>query len=82
MIDMFKDDVTKMWSLSRASAATVLLFNFAYAAYSVYKTGLMADIGNNWLLLALALYSMNKGASTYKEVKIGGNSINESNKDN
>lgn len=76
VMNMFKDDANGHWSLTRVSSAIVLLANFVYAAWSVFKTGTMPDIGNNWLVLVLALYGMNKGASTFKEIKIGGNTIN------
>lgn len=74
-IDIFKDDTTKMWSLSRLSAASVLVFNLIYAAYSVFKTGAMADIGNNWMLTALALYGLNKGVTTLTNIKAGANEV-------
>lgn len=73
--DIFKDDATKMWSLSRLSAASIILVNLVYAAYSVYRTGVMADIGNNWMLAALALYGLNKGAATLTNVKAGTNEL-------
>lgn len=52
-----------------------MLFNLIYAAFSVFKTGVMADIGNNWMLTALALYGLNKGATTLTTVKAGGNEV-------
>ena len=75
ILDIFKDDTTKQWSLTRLSSAVVLVSNFVYAAYSVFKTGLMPDLGNNWLLLVLALYGLNKTASTVTTVKAGGNEV-------
>ena len=75
ILSMFKDDATGEWSLTRVSSGFVLVSNFVYAGWAVYKTGTMPDIGNNWLILVLALYGMNKTASAYKEVKIGGNTI-------
>ncbi|MGL4677800.1 MAG: hypothetical protein ACRCWC_00275, partial [Plesiomonas shigelloides] len=73
MLDMFKDDATKMWSLARLSAALVLLVNFIYAAWAVFKTGAMPDIGGNWTLLLLALYGLNKAGSTITTLKAGQN---------
>ena len=73
--DMFKDDATKQYSLTRVSSAIVLTFNFLYAAYSVYATGQMPDLGNNWLLLVLALYGLNKTASTVTSVTAGTNKV-------
>ena len=70
-MDMFKDDATQQWSLARVSAALVLLANFAYAAWSTFKTGIMPDIGGNWTLLLLALYGINKAGSTITTMKAG-----------
>lgn len=71
--DIFKDDATGQWSLSRISAVVTLAFNCAFALGSVIQTGQLPDLGNNWLILILALYGLNKAASTAKEITNGGN---------
>jgi hypothetical protein len=64
IMDMFRDDATKQLSLTRVSSAVVLLFNLFYVLKVVSATGQLPDLGNNWLLLILALYGLNKGSST------------------
>ena len=75
LLDMFKDDVTKQWSLSRVSAFMVVVFNIAYCGYTVWVGDTFPDLGNNWLVLVLTLYGLNKGATVARAIKIGGNSV-------
>lgn len=72
---MFKDDVTKQWSLSRISAFVTLIFNLSYSGYTVFITKNFPDLGNNWMLLVLFLYGLNKGATVARTITLGQNKI-------
>jgi hypothetical protein len=60
MFDMFKDDVTKMWSLGRVSAAIVLVLQLVYAGYMVFSAKTMPDLQVGWGGFILAAYGINK----------------------
>jgi len=57
------------WSLSRISAALVLLVNLVYAAWVVYNTKALPDLQAGWLTLILALYGINKTTGVFAAVK-------------
>ncbi len=61
---MFKDDVTKDWSLIRVSVALILLCNLCNSIYFLIMKQASYDIPSNWVALISTLYLMSKGAST------------------
>jgi len=66
---IFCDDATGQWSLSRISAALVLVVNLIYAAWVVYHTRTLPDLQAGWLTLILALYGINKTVGVFSAVK-------------
>lgn len=63
MTDMFKDDVTKQWSLARVSAAVVLAIQLGYSGFVVVTSKTLPDLQAGWLTFLLAIYGINKAAS-------------------
>lgn len=69
LLQMFRDDVTGKWSLSRISGAVVLALNLMFAAWVVFTTSKFPDLPEGWLMLILGLYGINKIAGVLSTVK-------------